>query len=148
MDFSFEGFPDNGVVARIFEVGAEIIPAAVLLGGSPVFLTKIRCAPCSVAALPAGYETFAARPIESLASILEQPQATADRSILPCALMVPPESREEAERLLAKKLIGAPTQRSMAIIAALRQLTGDRERGLDRAAWVGFAAKLLESSAP
>jgi hypothetical protein len=147
MDFAFEDYPEGGVVARVFEIGAEIVPATVVFAGSPVFLTKIRCASCSVVALPPGYEAFATKPVESLASLLEKSGGASDRSILPCAMLVAREARDEATLLLAKKLVGAQPQRALAIIVALRYLTGDRERGLDRASWIGFAAKLLDSQA-
>jgi hypothetical protein len=147
MEFALEGFPENAVVARVFEVSADIFPAEVLFAGSRMLVTKIRCAPCTVVALPSGYEAFATQPLESLGSLLAQTGPAPERSLLACVWLLPREDKEAAKRLLAKYLVSAGSQRSLAIIAALRQLTGDRERGLDRAAWLGYASELLESSA-
>jgi hypothetical protein len=146
LEFSFEGLTNPGVAARSVEVAVEVVPAETCLDGEPVYLTRFAVPACTVLALPAEYAGFAADPLTALGEILARPDAAADRSILPCALTVPREKRDDAIRTLAGKLIGAESPRSLAIIAALRELTGERDRGLDRAAWIGFASKVLTSA--
>jgi hypothetical protein len=96
-------------------------------------------------ALPAGYETHATDPVKSMDELLSRQGSDADRWIVACAIAAQSDRRESLKELLCSHLCGAGDDRGLAIMAALRQLTGDREMGLNRAAWVGYATRLLES---
>lgn len=140
---SFEGLSNDGVAARFVSVQLEILPVEVRFAGTPVSVTRFTLPACAVTALPPEHATFARDPLKALAEILERPDVASDRSILAASLVVPPEDREAALRQLCVKLLGASASRSLAVMTAMRELTGNRDFGLDRAAWVGFATKVL-----
>jgi hypothetical protein len=141
-EFAVEGEPARGAAARLLTVEAELLPAEARFDGHPVFLTRIALAPASVLVLPSGYQALAEDPLASLASALARADVAADRLLLPAALLVPADDRGRAIRSLATALPAASGPRARAVIAALRQLTGDRERGLDASAWLGWATRL------
>lgn len=143
MDFQLEGAAPRASVARTIEIGAELLPCELRVDGSVVVFTKLQFAAAKIVALPPGYESSAADPVASLEQWLEKPEAAAERSILPAAMLVPAESRDRALRVLARKLFQSPPGRQRAIIAALRRITGDRERGLETGPWLGWASSLL-----
>lgn len=140
MEFQVEGTVPRAAVARILTVSAELIPCEVLLDGKPVVLTRIPFAPARIRCLPSGYEASAGNPLDALKTTLDRPDPVADRDILPTALLVTEDDRSAAVRLLSRRLLNANQSRGRAIIAALLNLTGDTTRGLDRAAWLGFAS--------
>jgi hypothetical protein len=145
MEFQIEGEAPRAAVARVVNVGAELLPAEVRYGDRGVILTRVAFEPGSVVCLPPGYESFALDPVSSLGELLGMDEAAMDRSILPAAMLVTPERKEAALRLLARKLATASALRSRALMAALRYITKDRERGLDRQSWMSWAAAYLAS---
>lgn len=146
MEFQMDGTAPRAAVARIVEIAIELIPSETRFDGQAVVITRIPFAPARVVALPPGFEAFAADPAAALERALARLENAYDRDILPCALMVPAESREKAILSLARRLTNAATGRQHAIIGALRQVTGERDRGVDRDAWIGWATVYLQKN--
>ncbi|MFN0206882.1 MAG: hypothetical protein ACKVS6_11310 [Planctomycetota bacterium] len=145
MEFQIDGEAPRAAVARMVTVGAELLPADVQFGKRPVFITRIQFEPGTVICLPAGYESAAVDPVGALQELLNRREMVVDRSILPAAMLVTEDKRNAALRALAKKLSNAEQGRARAIIAALRYITKDRERGLDLHAWNAWAARFLSN---
>ncbi len=149
LPFSLEGIPSQGAVVRTFQVSADLYPAEVSWNGRPVFVTRLQFAEGECMAFPAGFEGIVENPLEALEGLLGRGDVVSERSIVPTALLVPREQRSLAVKKLARALLppaGAdarplPPLRSRAIVAALRQLTGDRSRGLDPSAWLAWASR-------
>ncbi|MBL8696649.1 MAG: hypothetical protein JNJ88_21330 [Planctomycetes bacterium] len=145
MAFRLEGLSPQGAVARRILVGAEVVPSELRYGDRAVVLTRLRCQQGETLALPSGFESLASQPLEALRAALKRTEPAFDRSVLPAALMVPAEERADARKALARALISATSDggslsRARAIVAALRQLTGDEQKGLDLGAWIGWAS--------
>ncbi|HKE00851.1 MAG TPA: hypothetical protein VKE69_07575 [Planctomycetota bacterium] len=132
--------PAPNAAARIVEVEMEILPAAVKLGGRAICVTRLTLPSTSLVALPPGYAAQADDPLAALDRCLRDPSRAADHSILSAVLLLREGERPAALRRLAEGLREASGPRAFAIVAALRQITGDRDRGLDLGAWLAWAA--------
>lgn len=146
MEFQIDGSAPRAAVARTIQISLDLMPAQVSFDGKPLILTKIPFGSATVTALPAGYEASALDPAAVLEELLERPEAAMDRSIPPLVFMIAPEQRDRAILALARKVTNAPPSRQRAIIASLRRITGDRERGVDRDAWLGWASRYLQQN--
>ncbi|KAA3610866.1 MAG: hypothetical protein DWQ01_08130 [Planctomycetota bacterium] len=133
---SFALEPQGGS-ANLWEVRlqAQIRCDGVRMGEHELPVQQIRFEPVLFPALPPGWEDLQERPLERLAQALALATPQVDPHLLPCLVLAPENSRNEAMAMLMEALRQAPAEhRVAAICTGLRWLSGET-MGNEPAAW-------------